>query len=889
MCGCTKQCLNSYCKSRHRSSKHKHSMKSKCLNKPLKLNIVDGGTPGYTTTFDKKGVPTIIADNIFEAYKGAAYFHATDRMWQIFTFWALATGNLSIYFGATTKNIKSDTFFRCIVPTNTLLEAELLNVLPRSKNATYGALEGINKRIMEVNNSSGVMLPIEIKTLYGEIFQIPLISITDYIRMVLAAGVQVSSTIFGIFTQLDNFKRLSTLINNFGQNGQNMFNDLYPPQPNDQRQIKTATTSSNNQECYTEARSVTGQPIMNRSIDTVRLTEIPDLQNIHEELKAAWTSTGLPILGGSYGIVLSSKKTDSKDVVVLGAPQLDQTIPGPFWNARIKIKVDNMVAFENMGIFFFGVIAPNIVTSRNYDYTFSTSGQNASVLGRDAVILDIRNDVKLSRTEYIANGVPINIYVSNDESCYIFDTETFANYNQCIGMRTAYKFGKEALVFNTIEHFFSHNFQELYDVSKGVHPMQEIITGNQTFGDSQGNIGNFIISSWTQLPASINRQLPQTTFGPFLELGLNMYPNKAVMLIRKDLQDFNTPDGYYANWNQNFADCLEYVNSANTNNGNRGLVLESRINEFTKDGKINQNNFIDMLIAIANTQVLSNGIQNSGILGNFNSDLWQRYVPLIIDALNMSPSSSDRNAAQSIIESYKGNMVDDSSREQILDSPTVTDGYMLLAAIQSDLKWKLFGNQTGVGGTFDSLFPGSAPQPSNGIPIPVCDSGLSGLGYNILGNALLAALGGGFGGNSNSFDWTNGIDPVQLIVTSVDHAILNLGGLAKRPWGLMRRGTVTNNTSIFGPYPITSLKLNRAAYYKINQLNKYRTLHREITFCGQSGDPLSPHYIDQLNDALRWNLDEKEPFKSCKCGQAKTILDGMLIKYKYTPYPVDIS
>ncbi len=673
-------------KKRHSNSSSSHSKnhKDKCPKAALKLNVEDGGTAGYSLQTDDKGMYTVTADNIYEAFKGVGYCNATDRMWQIFTFWAQATGNLSTYFGATSDNISSDVFFRSIAPTDAQIDAQLPGLLPKPANLVYGTLAGINKRIDEVNASGGTLLPLEVLTIYGPSFTIPNISVYDYQKMVIAIATQLSPTVLGALNQPLQLLDLVDLSQNY-PDPVNMFNDLYPPQPGSQAQIRVATKSSDACACQNVMNSTVRKVSSKNSaenplsIDTSELKKkLNAVKDAQEDIRKA---LGIPKLGGSYGIVLSDKKTKTGDVVLFGAPQLDHTIPGALYPIQVQVTVGNKVAFDCQGATALGLFSP-IFTCRNYDYSFSQTGQVPTVCGRDAVILDLTNDVYLSRTEYIANGtIAVPIYVSNDNTSYIYDTQTLNSgdfpYNQGIGMRSALTLGKEALSANFLEVLFARNFQEFYNATKNAVTTQELIAQNAVFGDSQGNIGDYITSSWTQLPPSINRQLPQTTFAPFLALGLNPYPPKSDLVVRTNLQDFNTPDGYYSNWNQNYANCLESIDySTATVNYNRGLVVDERLKEFAPQGRLDKKDYIDFMISLANSEALSNGINSGSSSGNSLTDGWMVYVPLILDAIDASPSTPERAAAKTILQDYYGNFIYPSNRDTILDSPTVSEGYM---------------------------------------------------------------------------------------------------------------------------------------------------------------------------------------------------------------------
>ena len=887
-CGECKECDKNDCKE---CDKHncKECNRKKCK---LLLNVEHGGTSGYELKQNDAGVYTVTADNIFEAFKGAGYIHTVDRIWQIFTFWALATGNLSTYLGDNPGNEASDTFFRSISPTDAQIDSQVPNLLPKSLNVTQGFLSGVNKRIDEVNSSGGVLLPLEAKILFGPSFMFPNITIYAYVRMGIAAGISLSPNMFGFMDQLVQFSGYLTLLFNYA-NPIAMFNDLHPPQPGPQAKIRTMTTSEDNCTCENTSGE---QPTL---VKTSKITlpdpgfPIPDFKKMFDDLFDTWRKTGLPKLGGSYAIALSPDKTTTKVASLIGAPQQEYAIPGDLYEVTVCItcKKTGDIIFNNQGLAFFGLFAPFPTTSLNYDYAFSTSSETSSVLGRDAVILDKTTDVHLSRTEFIAGGtIPVPIYVSNDNTSYIFDLQTFAGINQVVGVRTALPFGSEILGFNAYEPLFSKNFKEFYKLCKKAYASQEVISQSLIFADSLGNIGAVTTGNWTQLSASINRQLPLTTFPGFLTLGINPYPPVSDMVVKKDLQDFNRPEGYYSNWNQDFAGCLESVDvsstgfSVNAVNGNRGLVIDFRLSQLTKDGKINPCKYRELMINIGNTQVLSSGIVVTQSNGGAVSDLWMLYVPLILSALNTVPVTPEITAVMQILSAYQGDFIFPTNINNILSSPTISDGFMLLAAIESELKWDLFGSQPSLanpGVTFADLFPDSSSQPTVGNPIPIVVDD-----QNILGGPLLSALGGGFNGNTNQFDWTNGVDPNTLIVNAVNTALVNLGGLSARPWGLFKRGNTEYQASIFGIVPGVPV-LNRSAYYKITNMNKCELKHKDVSFAGQSGDPLSPHYVDEKLNTEQWRLVERKTDLCYDSNNAKSKLDGKRIRYVYSTHPGD--
>jgi acyl-homoserine lactone acylase PvdQ len=878
----------------------------------IPLNPSDGGAVGYSTTQSLSGVYTVTADNIFEAYRGTGYVHATDRMWQIFSFWALSTGNLSKYFGDTVDNRNSDMFFRSIAPSNAVMDSYLSDpsgsgIFDRSYNAFTGMLQGINDRIEEVNNSGGTLYPVETAAIQCSGFTFPQITIHDYIRMSIAAGMQLSSTMFGPLEQLLNADVYSKLIfgdaqssvPGFGFAGISMFNDFYPPQPGPIAQIKTATSAPDNCTCTNASGLLSVQKNgLKKNVNKFKShadIKLPKLANLIDSIENARKATGLPHLGGSWGVAIAPSKTSSCNATLFGAPQLDHTVPGAVYEVITQIKskgkCDGNLQFKNQGVAFFGLPAAIIATCQNFDYVFSTSAQVAAVCGRDAVILN-PTDIHLDRIEYISGcdlnaPIEVPIYVSNDETSYIFNAFTYTaneqQYTVPVGMRTALGFGSETLVINSLEPLFSQNFQDFFDLCQSASGSQEVSTLNLVFADSLGNIGDVISGCWTQLPAKINRQLPQTNVTDLLALGLPLYPSldQNPFKVRRDLQDFNSPRGFYTNWNQNYAGCLESVDIGfNTANGSRGQVVDERICQFMRKGKIHSCDYINLMIAIANTQKLSSGFQPTlKSSGDAQSDLWMDYVPLILEALESAPSLTPAQSdALAILSAYKGNFVDGPSQNAILTTLNISDGFMLLAAIESQLKWDLFGSLNG--GQFESLFPGSAPKPTSSAPVPQV-----GYDLNILGNPLLAAIGGGFNGNTNQFDWTQGTSPQTLILNAVETAMANLGS---KPWGQGLRA-VTSYQSNFGTIPGVPV-LNRSAYYKIDVLGRKKFTHQDVAFCGQSGDPASPHFLDQKVNSEEWKLEEINSKSSrYNSKKAATSLDGTRIAYTYSVHPNDTA
>ena len=838
---------------------------NKCLEFPIE------GIDEYVIERDQKGIPTITADNFRAAYKGAGYAYAVDRLWQIWLLQSVGNGKLSEIIGA--AGITSDAFFRQYISTEVEFNATYNTLSDRVKAVLEGWLEGINDRISEVLLDP-TLIPVEF--LGSGVLPTPL-TIYELFNAGYVLGLELSSTLDTTFNQLDAATLLLELLGGYGAQAFDMAKDLLPRQPGPRAAVKTPTTSCDDCKCQVllpdnvEPRNI-GR---NLTRDVENPSEaIKQVVDKHFHLFDEARKCGLPSFKGSWGLALSGKLTKTCDPVLISAGQLDFSFPSSLWQSRVKVISNEKIIHENE-LFTAVVPVPIISNVRNGNYLYSCTGQVTRTLGRDVLIEPI-DTLIFQRTEVIeVNGgpdVPIDVYRSPNDG-YTFQFLPAPLEGLAASARTPL-IGQEALTLNNVERFFARTPKELRKLID--FPVSELLSQNEIYVDNRGNIGDVILGSWFQLSNEIDRTLPQTNVPSLLASGLNPIPPTDTYVVRSPPQDWNRPEGYYSNWNQNYANCFEYTvdvfgnSGSNVRNANRGLSIDNYLTKATNNFKkrLNPTQIRELMIRITNTNGYNFGLDSTNILPSFSSDNAETWLPILVAAIDEFPTA-DRLAVQAFLDDYNSEYVS-GDNNNVVYSQNINDQWMLLNAIKAQLSYDLFNPTLGPIPTLADYFV--LPTPVNPVPTPN-GALLDGIGMEVLG------YGAGNNANLVAFDWLGGANPNQIIVDAIDTALTTLGGFINLPWGDGLRPNQpaidSNNTIIDTGFPI----LNRSVFYTILNADKKTSTLQTILFPGNSGEILlvdgtptpSVHYNDQLESHMTFNLFDRPQFntklpckKSCK-------------------------
>ena len=838
----------------------------------LLLSTEDGGTSGYSVSRDDKGFPTIEADNIYEAFRGVGYEFAVDRLFQVFIGITAAKSELSKHLGAGGGNLESDIFTARYRPTNSEYQTSINNFKPRVKNMILGLLKGFKDRIDDVNGDI-TLRPIEILSIIGGA-PIPQIDIYDYLTLFILLSFTASSTINGFQEQITASQALQGFVTAEGPiDGSQIFNDLFPRMPNDTIRvttpvIKNPEPKNSPSNCKYKSHTSKSKYLTKAENGDIEKSQY-DLSQIKfdaEVIKDALRNAGIQPATGSWGLVFDGKTSGSKSgkSTLFKSSQLALEFPSIGWSYTVKIQGYRKKDFISIinSYLLSGAPLATISNQMNMGYKLSTTSQVTYVYGRDALFDLNSNTILIDTKEIEILGNPsINIDIRRSpESAYVIDDTSIQGIAICV--RTPL-IGKESDFANVFDRFFATSFDEYFDIV----PESEIFSQTTEFADSLGNIAVFNSCPWFQLPSSINRTLPQSNYVP----GLNPVPLLSDYEIRTDLLDVNTPMGYYSNWNQIWSKEMEMVltpNSRSTPFINRG----TRLNNLIKDNMMNgvfDAYYRDFMIDVANTFSGDQAIKDSTRLPSGTSEGYELWAPLILKNIKAS-SSSNKSTTVSLLESYTGEFIEEETNDGIINSPDVSEAWLLIQVIQQELMYQIFspiGYITQRPTALD-LLPRETSRNRDEALLSILDTSNM---FNI---------------NYHTYDWLSPMSAQDYIVDAVDYAFSILGS---RPWGIGLRGNMIHESSL-GPVPGYPI-LNRAFVVEFAEINDEVLTSKAVYPFGQSGFINSVgqpdvHYADQFEDYNNWILKQNFRVETYDCEQRGE--RNPRIKYEYTPHPKDL-
>jgi len=917
-----------YCKKscrKHKKYYHKkchcHCKKKKLDEENILLDIPATGTPGYTITYDAYGIPTVVADNVYEAYKGAAYASVKDRLYQFWTArYLVSTGQLSSILGP--SFLASDKRELDLKPDETQMLADYATFSPLVKASIDGTLDGINERINEVLGDLGNLLPLEFSSGLGGLtlpFLPHTITLTEFLTL-FAFLYRVTRPARSPDTQV----LTAEIVSGIGMVAppsitKQLSQDIFGTTPNRLSSKKTLMHSIDNCE-YTVI--LPDPPASNprslpkgsdKSLRTTKSVDIVSNEDFHNWAKASCQANkdreelfkkyAINISPGSWGACLSGDMMLDGNPVVIGASQQPSELPDDFYLVNIKVKVDNNIVHEVRGIAFLG-IGPisNSATIRNGNYTYAAYSQQTGQVGRDGILMSTVAETSVVRTENInvlgVGVVPHEIRRANTLSSYITGEVTIPGVS--FGHRTPFidrELKGAGLALQTNFARTPLEFRTLINNIEIEMPFQV------PFADNRGNYAALLTAGILKLPNTVNRMFIQLSplVAPSIDPNgfFSIAPPTSEYVYIPPPFDQNRPEGYYCSWNDQFANGYPQFFFGNARNGYQGMYLEKNLRlvteNFTK--KLSYFDLKEFIYKSTNyqggTAALAPGVSNGqGGLG-IPSEL---YTPALLAAIDGDTLTPDRITAKNILLTFEGKYVDESDMETILCNPDISDGWMLYNSYISALTYNILTPIFGPG-TFIAL-----PTPSD----PITFDGTTAIVF-IMG-VIAEALGLGVCGNNNlKFPlWLGGNSPETVMLGALDFAIANLKGAnptleASRPLGLGLRPVTTHGTSftVANPELVVegSLLLNRSSYYTIVDLGESKTTVHVSRFGGQSGtitgNVSSPvfdkHYTDMLEKHFHFDLTTDEPLiygpsKKQICKKKKKL---KRIKHTYEPHPLD--
>ncbi len=733
---------------------------------------------------DDFGVPYISAETDHGLFAGFGYAVAEDRLWQLEANRRAARGQLAEIFG--TEFLSADTAARALGYTETELNAMLATLPPEAQARFEAYVYGINRYITEVVQADPAnKMPAEFHFL--GISPTPW-SVTDVVA-------------FGAFRarnfgetggrELKNQELLNDLVSFFGETeGYAVFNDVRwrndPDAPVTVPARGAAITPGHMGYKPHRFKHAGGPP-------SVKMNDAKDI----------WEKLGVPTKFGSYGWVLSGRRSRRIRSMLYGGPQMGFTTPSILLEVQLKGGESH---FNVSGMTFAG--APTVLIGRNRHLAWtSTTGVGDNL---DTYIESLCD----------AGLGPGSGYLFN-EMCFPFEARTefinVANQGQTIitvlrslhGPVIKIDLAGSVAVSQNRVHWMREMETELgfarmgeaRNLAEFEAAVDLIVTShNLLYADRSGNIAYWQAGEVPVRPEGFDPRLPLPGTGEAEWPGELLPTPKSI----------NPASGWLANWNNKPSKDFDNADDDILGKQFRLLDLTDRL-----DHKKTRRQ-----LSLADMEDIPKDIGRIKELGREARFL----KPYLIEALDivgtLHPSGAD---AAAILEAWDGSAVVDAITSTHFEAAEVIFSTWLELMIAGT-----FGDELG----------------------PMVDEA----GPNMLLHVLDDALGKKGSGVPPSRDYFNGEDPGQVMAGAFDQALaaltIQFGTFDPTQW-ILPRGTI-DFIHPFLPIDLGSIPLsNRATYAQIVIFDKKKVLAESIQPLGQSGfiGALSGpdiHFADQL-------------------------------------------
>jgi penicillin amidase len=300
---------------------------------------------------DEFGVPHIFAETDQGLFVGFGYAVAEDRLWQLEANRRAARGQLAEIFGS--DFLDADIAVRTVGYSETELAAMFITLPPEVQARFQAYVAGINRYIIEV------VLPNPFNKLPLE-FSVLSINPTPWTVNDLVAFGAFRARNFGELggDELEQRELLQYLLTTFGpEEGNAIFNDVR--WRNDPDAPVTVPTKG-------AAITPVRKGFKPGQLNGAGVSPSVSL----EEAKGVWEQLGVPTKFGSYGWVLSARRSQHHGTMLYGGPQMGFSTPSILLEVQLKGGDSN---FNVQGMTFAG--APAVLIGRNQHLAWtSTTG-----------------------------------------------------------------------------------------------------------------------------------------------------------------------------------------------------------------------------------------------------------------------------------------------------------------------------------------------------------------------------------------------------------------------------------------------------------------------------------------------------------------------------------
>ncbi|MCP4339825.1 MAG: penicillin acylase family protein [Desulfobulbaceae bacterium] len=762
------------------------------------IPIVAGGNSAFAFILDVEGdqveifrddfgVPHISAETDRGLFVGFGYSVAEDRLWQLEANRRAARGQLAEIFGP--DFLQADKAARTLGYTEYELNT-MFDTLPPDVQVRFQSyVEGISRYITQVvlpdpypyNNTPAEFVSLGITPTPW--------SVTD----VVAFGAFRARN-FGEIggDELENQELLQYLITEFGvEEGNAIFNDVR--WRNDPDAPVTVPTRG---AAITPVRKGFKPGQLNGACVSP--------SNPLEDAKETWEELGIPTRFGSYGWVLSARRSKRVKAMLYGGPQMGFTTPSILLEVQLKGGESN---FNVRGMTFAGAPSVLIGYNRHLAWT-STTGVGDNL---DTYIETLCNAGGGVGSGYFFNGpcIPFqtrfeNILIADPDQPSVTIPVLRSVHGPVIGLTDDFAFSqKRAHWMQEMETELGFGrLGEARNLTEFEAAVDLIVTShNLLYADRAGNIAYWQAGEVPERPEGFDPRLPLPG------IGTAEWPG-GVLPTPKSI---NPARGWLANWNNKPSRDFDNADEDILGKQFRILDLTDRLARNRTRGQLSQADMEDIPKDIGR-------IKELGREARF-------LKPYLIKALEivgtLHPSGED---AKAILEVWDGSAVADVITSKYFEAAEVIFSTWLETMITTTFADEL--------GTM-----------------------LDEAGTNMLLHVLDDALAKKGSGVPPGRDYFNGADPNQVIAATFD---LTLAGLTKEFKTLNPTLWVLPRSTIdfqhpFLPINVGSIPLsNRATYGQIVIFGKKKVFAESIQPLGQSGfisltDGLDVHFADQLD------------------------------------------
>jgi len=602
---------------------------------------------------DERGVWFIEDGSLYDVMEMMGYAVAQDRLFQMDVFRRQARGTLGEIVSVNQiSNIgEIDALARQSAYSDAELDAYYANLDAESRIMIQAYVNGLNRRIAQVNAQSSVLLPLEFQLL-GE-SQVHPWTHRDVMQHI--ANFQRGFSMRNIGAeQVMNGALLQDLTIRYGaEQAAMMFNDLrYVADPESQTMIGYASGK--------RAISKAEQPLA-----YVR-SDLPDIRrgafdfvNRVARIKQTLKDNGILIKGGSYAWAVSGDRTVSGNPVLYSGPQVGFGAPGLFVEGSI---VSDAVTVSGMAIP--GI--PGIIVGRTPHHAWS---MQVGYAGTWDYYLEDEADISVVRQETIK---------VKDGQDFVIDIEASEHgvILQDLGeMRLAFKYAHRDYNFELSEGLLNlaraSNMDEFGEAVSHLAVSQHLC-----YVDQDGNIAYWHSGRQPVRPAG-DWRVPQG----MLE-GQDVLEWDAAV-VEPLITERNPSKGYFGGWNNKpDADFIDYSATAGFGPYHRGHAIFDYFESFDDQAKFSYEDLRDLAMDIATTGQWAAG-------GN----PWTQLGEAVIDTVNANPTT-ERMAVLDMFNAWDGHSVAGGPSQWAL-SPDLADASVFLDAMVPRLLSKTFSDETG--------------------------------------------------------------------------------------------------------------------------------------------------------------------------------------------------